>query len=139
MSNLIVPSVPFSPIPHVSVPADALGLQPCLDPVKKSPAKIAPLEFVPTPKPILDTYVAAPSGRCSVKGCVFPLPHGRTECHYHELVRSEAVLFQSHQPSHLLSLKAPFGIPEEEIDNSRLQDRQRQAAEREAFILDEPA
>jgi hypothetical protein len=37
----------------------------------------------------------------------------------------------------LLSLQAPFGIPDEEPDDSRQQDRQRQAAEREAFLLDE--
>jgi hypothetical protein len=39
----------------------------------------------------------------------------------------------------LLSLQAPFGIPDEEPDDSRQQDRKRQAAEREAFILDEAA
>jgi hypothetical protein len=36
-------------------------------------------------------------------------------------------------------LSAPFGEPEEEFDDSRQQDRKRQSAEREAFILDEPA
>lgn len=74
-----------------------------------------------------------------MKGCVFPAPSpDRTECHYHELLRSEAELFQSHQPSHLLLLHAPLGVPEQEPDDSRQQDRKRQAAEREAFILDEP-
>jgi hypothetical protein len=37
----------------------------------------------------------------------------------------------------LLSLHAPFGIPDNEPDDSRQQDRKRQAAEREAFILDD--
>jgi hypothetical protein len=39
----------------------------------------------------------------------------------------------------LLSLHAPFGIPDDEPDDSRHQDRKRRAAEREAFILDETA
>jgi hypothetical protein len=39
----------------------------------------------------------------------------------------------------LLSLQAPFGIPDEEPDDSRYEDRKRQAAEREAFLLDEAA
>jgi len=39
----------------------------------------------------------------------------------------------------LLSLQAPFGIPDEEPDDSRQQDRKRQAAQREEFILDEAA
>jgi len=61
-------------------------------------------------------------------------------CHYHELLHSpEASLFASHQPTHLMSLQAPFGIPDEEPDDTRHEDRKRQAAERAAFILDEPA
>jgi hypothetical protein len=59
-------------------------------------------------------------------------------CHYHELLQSEAELFQSHQPTLLLCRQAPFGLPEEEPDDSRQEDRKRLAAEREAFILDEP-
>jgi hypothetical protein len=47
--------------------------------------------------------------------------------------------FQSHQPSHLLLLYAPFGISDTEPDDSRQQDRKRQDAEREAFLLDEAA
>ena len=77
-----------------------------------------------------------------MKGCVFPAPFlGHTLCHYHELQESdaEAAHFQSHQPTLLLSLQAPFGIPDDEPDDSRQQDRKRQAAEREAFLLDEPA
>jgi len=50
---------------------------------------------------------------------------------------AEAELFGSHQPTLLLSLYAPFGIPDEEPDDSRQQDRKRQAAERVAFLLDE--
>jgi hypothetical protein len=47
------------------------------------------------------------------------------------------MLFQSHQPSYLLTLQAPFGVPDFEPDDSRQQDRKRQAAEREMFLLDE--
>jgi hypothetical protein len=54
-------------------------------------------------------------------------------------MHSEAEHFQSYQPTHLLSLHAPFGIPYDEPDDSRQQDRKRQAAEREAFLLDEAA
>ena len=60
-------------------------------------------------------------------------------CHYHELLQSdeEAEHFQSHQPTLLLSLRAPFGIPDYEPDDSRQEDRRRQAAERHAFLFDE--
>jgi hypothetical protein len=64
---------------------------------------------------------------------------GATVCHYHELQQSEAEHFQSHQPSELLLLHAPFGVPDHEPDDSRHKDRKRQAAEREAFLLDEAA
>jgi hypothetical protein len=39
----------------------------------------------------------------------------------------------------LLSLHAPFGIPDVEPDDSRQRDRKRQAAEREEFLMDEAA
>lgn len=62
-------------------------------------------------------------------------------CRYHQLQQSaeEAEHFQSLQPTLLLTLHAPFGIPDYEPDDSRQQDRKRQAVEREAFILDEAA
>jgi hypothetical protein len=100
----------------------------------------APKVVAQIQKPISESPAAVPSARCSIKGCVFPAPAtGGTECHYHELLRSEGELFQSRQPSHLLALRAPFGIPEQEPDDFRQQDRKRQAAEREAFVLDEAA
>ncbi len=37
-----------------------------------------------------------------------------------------------------MSRQVAFGLPDEEPDDSRQQDRQRQAAEREAFIMEEP-
>jgi len=87
----------------------------------------------PAPTPQIST-------RRSVKGCVFPASHkGGLECRLHELQQSEAALFQSHQPSLLLLLHSPFGIPDHEPDDARQKDRERQAAEREAFILDEAA
>jgi hypothetical protein len=142
MSNLILPLSPLVDNPPRPLPqsSGALGVQPCLEPVPDVPRKSTPLEVAPSRETVSAPSAPAPSARCSVKGCVFPAPaQGRTECHYHELLRSEAELFQSHQPSHLLSLRAPFGIPDQEPDDSRQQDRKRQAVEREAFILDEAA
>ena len=81
-----------------------------------------------------------PSLRCSVRGCVFPVPrHGRRKCQYHALQHSEASLFESRQPSCLLQLQAPFGLPDHEPDDSRQKDRARWASEREAFLLDDAA
>jgi len=140
MSNLILPSSSLAVIPNPPLPQSSggLALQPCLEPIPDVCRTSAPLPVVPDTKTV--TAPPDPSPRCSVKGCVFPAPpQGRPECHYHELLRTEAELFQSHQPSHLLSLQAPFIIPEEAPDDSRQQDRKRQAAEREAFILDEAA
>jgi hypothetical protein len=37
-----------------------------------------------------------------------------------------------------MSRQVAFGLPDEEPDDSRQQDRQRQAAEREEFLLDGP-
>jgi hypothetical protein len=118
-------------------------LQPCLEPVAVPVPEVChdstPAEMGSSKMPDSDLTSPAPSARCSVKGCVFPAPpQGRAECRYHELLRSEAELFQSHQPSHLLELRAPFGIAEEESDDSPQQDRKRQAAEWDAFVLDEP-
>jgi hypothetical protein len=137
MSNLILPSSPFagtSPRPiHRS--SGALGLQPCFEPVPDHSPTQSPANTVASTPP-----APSPSPRCSVKGCVFPATAaGQMECHYHGLLRTEAKLFQSHQPSHLLLLHAPLVAPEQEPDDSRQRDRKRQAAEREVFILDEPA
>ena len=143
MSNLTLPSSPLAGVPPRSLPfpqsCGALGVQPCLEPVTDLARNTTPANVVPSGEPVSAPPAPAPSARCSVKGCVFPAPApGGTECHYHELLRSEAELFQSHQPSHLLLLHAPLGVAEQEPDDSRHQDRRRQAAEREAFILDEP-
>ncbi len=140
MSNLIFPLPPpvMSPPQPLSQPCGALAVQPCVAPIPGVPLAPTPCA-APQPKiPISAAPAPLPSARCSVKGCVFPTPsRGSAICHYHELLQSEAELFQSHQPSHLLSLHAPFGIPDNEPDDSRQQDRKRQAAEREAFILDD--
>lgn len=142
MSNLMFPLPPLVDIPPrtPSQPCGALAAQPCLAPVPAIPGPSTPPAVPALEKPASATLVPYPSARCSVKGCVFPAPlQGHTMCHYHELLQSEGELFQSQQPSHLLSLHAPFGIPDDEPDDSRQQDRKRQAAEREAFILDEAA
>ncbi len=144
MSNLIHPLSPLVNIPPrpPSTPCGPLAVQPCLAPAPAVPPPSIPTA-VPLPeRPGSDAPAPRRSPRCSVKGCVFPAPiQGSTTCHYHELLQSdaEAPHFQSHQPSHLLSLYAPFGVPEAEPDDSRQQDRKRQDAEREAFLLDEPA
>lgn len=142
MSNLIYPLPPLRGIPArpSSQPAGALAVQTC-------PAPLPAISAPPTPPAVQEKPAAAPpaplpSARCSVKGCVFPAPvPEHTMCHYHELLQSdaEAEHFQSQQPTLLLSLYAPFGIPDEEPDDSRHKDRKRQAAEREAFLLGDEA
>jgi hypothetical protein len=142
MSNLIsqiapVASIPPQPLPK---PSGALAAQPCPVPLPEVFRTTIP-PAVPLPK---GAAPAAPaprqSPRCSVKGCVFPVSGwGKTICRSHELQQSEGELFQSQQPSYLLSLYAPFGVPDHEPDNSRQEDRNRQAAEREAFLMDEVA
>jgi len=142
MSNLIYPLPPLAKTPPrpPSEPCGALAAEPCLAPVPAVPGPSTPSAAPRPEKPPSDPPAPLPSARCSVKGCVFPVPlQGHTKCHYHELLQSEGELFESHQPSQLLSLHAPFGIPDDEPDDSRHQDRKRRAAEREAFILDETA
>jgi hypothetical protein len=122
-SSLATPSI--GPCPsrlaaklHVSVP-----------PATAEPGHLAP-SLAADPMP----------SRCAVKGCVFPVSSdAKRRCRYHELFASEAHLFQSHQPSHLLAIQALPDILEIEVDDSRQKDRARQAAEREAFLLEEPA
>ena len=140
MSNPMSALPPVGSIPPRprSEPCGALAAETCLVPVPALPGPSTPPE-VRLPE---QSASAAPaprqSARCSVKGCVFPAPlQGHTKCHYHELLQSEGELFQSHQPSRLLALYAPFGVPDDEPDDSRQQDRKRQAAEREAFLLDD--
>ena len=142
MSNLMFPlpalvrTSPQSP----SEPCGSLATQPCLAPLPALPGPSTPPADLLPDEPASAPPAPLPPARCSVKACVFPAPSpGKTKCRYHELLQAEAELFQSQQPSHLLSLHAPFGIPNDEPDDSRLQDRKRQAAEREAFILDEAA
>lgn len=141
MSNPIYPLAPLlnTPPRPPYEPSGALAVQPCLAPIPaileaSTSSDVPPLEKPPTAPP---APLELP--RCTEKGCVFPAPQGHTMCRYHELMQSdaEAELFESHQPTLLLSFQAPFGIPDEEPDDSRQQDRKRQAAEREAFLLDE--
>ena len=142
MSNLTFPLPSLMSTSHQSLsqPCGALAVQPCLAPVPSPPQPSTPLSASQSEKPATAPVSPLPVARCSVKGCVFPVSTpGHNQCHYHDLLQSEAELFQSHQPSHLLALHAPFGIPDEEPDDSRQKDRKRQAAEREAFILDEAA
>ena len=140
MSNLIFPlAFPVSALPQPRAQAcGGLAVQPCLAPGNAASAPSVP-PAAPLPTLSNATPAPLPSPRCSVKGCVFPAPDAETKrCHYHELLHSEGEIFQSHQPTYLLSLHAPFGIADEEPDNTRREDRKRKAAEREKFLLDEP-
>lgn len=139
MSNLIYP-LTFSEI----VPPQATSGSCCatLDapprfarssnvPRTQPPGAGLQLEGEPAPAPFA-------SARCSIKACVFPAASSpATKCKYHALLDSEAYLFQSHQPSHLLLLQAPFDDYDDEADDFKQRDRERTAAERESFILDE--
>jgi hypothetical protein len=123
-----------------ATPGGAPATATCLAPVSVAPGRsIPPVAYRPE-RPASLASASQHSPRCTVKGCVFPASSpGDSVCRYHELLRSpEAGLFESHQPTYSLSLQAPFGVPDHEPDDSRHKDRERWAAEREAFIFDEP-
>ena len=76
--------------------------------------------------------------RCRHKACVFPAQPGtRGECAYHRRQSAEPRCFQSLQPTSLLLDQAKFGLPDEEPDDGRVQDRNRLASERVRFMLGE--
>jgi hypothetical protein len=140
MSNLNYPLT----FPEIVPPQATSGSYATLDVQPRS----ARVSNVPRIQPreaasqLKDEPALAPSAsaRCSIKACVFPAASSpAAKCRYHTLLDSDAYLFQSHQPSHLMLLYAPFGVSDHEPNDSRQQDRKRQAAERESFILDESA
>lgn len=144
MSNLMNPLPPLvsRPLyPHTE-PCGSLAAPSCLSLVSPM-AGLSNLQAVPLgEKPASATPAASRSGRCSVKGCVFPVSlRGHVLCRYHELFQSdaEAQHFQSHQPTLLFSLYAPCDAFDQEPNDSRQQDRRRQAEEREAFLLEDAA
>lgn len=139
MPNLIFSLPPIASVPPRPPPEScgALAAQPCLAPIPAVPPASTP-PAIPPPEESVTPSASRQSPRCAVKGCVFPAPYlGHPECHYHELQQAEGALFQSHQPSHLLTLHMPLGVPDYELDDSRYRDRKRQAAERESFLLEE--
>jgi hypothetical protein len=74
------------------------------------------------------------SGRCSVKGCIFPSAgQGGDQCRHHLLAEQEPKFFLSMQPSILLLDQAKFGIPDQDYEDPRARDRRRLAALREKF------
>jgi hypothetical protein len=78
--------------------------------------------------------------RCRHKGCVFPAqPGGFGECADHRRRSLEPGCFQSQQPTFLLLDQAKFGLPDSEPDDSRVQDRHRQAEERVRIMLEDAA
>lgn len=80
-----------------------------------------------------------PLPRCRQKGCVFPAQPGGDECADHRRRSLEPAYFQSQQPTFLLLDQARFGLPDSEPDDSRVKDRQRLAAERVRFLLEDAA
>jgi hypothetical protein len=92
------------------------------------------------PKPASQPAQKLSSWRCREKGCVFPArPDGNGKCSYHRLQQLEPNLFESLQPTVLMLEQVKFGLPEDEPDDSRVVDRNRQAAERAAFLWEEAA
>lgn len=80
------------------------------------------------------------SRRCSERGCVFPVSFISGEkCLYHHLEALEPGFFESTQPTLSMLDQAKFGLPDGEPDDSRVVDRNRQAAQRVAFLLEEAA
>jgi hypothetical protein len=75
------------------------------------------------------------STRCQEKACVFPAARGG-RCLQHDRQTREPFLFSSHQPTRVVLDQGKFGVPEEEIDTSRAQDRRKLAALRETFLED---
>jgi hypothetical protein len=73
--------------------------------------------------------------RCREKGCVFPAARaGR--CLQHDRQSREPIIFSSHQPTRVVLDQGKFGVPETEVDTSRVKDRRRLAALRETFLED---
>lgn len=92
------------------------------------------------PKPACLLALKLSSWRCREKGCVFPAkPDGNGKCFYHRLQQLEPNMFESLQPTVLMLEQVKFGLPEDEPDDSRVVDRNRQAAERAAFLWEEAA
>ena len=97
-----------------------------------------PLTCARGPNPAASATPAPPapggaSGRCAVKGCIFPVARGGIQCLLHDLAEKEPKHFLSVQPSVLLLDQAKFGVPDSDYDDSRARDRRRLAALREKF------
>jgi hypothetical protein len=93
-----------------------------------------------TPKAAESSASAFSAARCKEKGCIFPAEFAALgKCIHHHRELTEPDLFCSLQPTLLLLGQAKYGLPESEPDDSRFLDRRRQAAEREAFQLEEAA
>ena len=76
--------------------------------------------------------------RCCQKGCVYPARAGGIgECDHHHRESLDPAAYQSQQPSSLLLDQAKFGLPDEEPEDTRTQDRHRLALERTTFLLEE--
>lgn len=92
-------------------------------------------QTVPSLQPI--PHVEAFAQRCSEKGCVFPAStDGSGRCVQHDRQSREPSLFSSFQPTRLVLDRAKFGLPEVEVDTSRVKDRRKLADMRQAFLED---
>jgi hypothetical protein len=74
--------------------------------------------------------------RCVERGCVFPVHRTSSRCLHHDRQLKEPALYQSFQPTSAVVDRGRFGVPGEEVDDSRFRDRKRLASQREAFLDD---
>lgn len=114
-------------------------------PVSSNPLPIQPAESATWPKlwpqgaplPQQLRHNEAIAQKCSEKSCVFPAsPDGSGRCRQHDRQSREPNLFSSFQPTRLVLDRAKFGLPEAEVDTSRVQDRRKLADMRQAFLED---
>jgi hypothetical protein len=92
------------------------------------------------PRPAESSARPSRAARCNERGCVFPAePDALGKCIHHQRELTEPDMLCSLQPTLLLLGQAKFGLLDYEPDDSRFVDRRRQAAEWEAFQLEEAA
>jgi hypothetical protein len=93
------------------------------------------LEAAPTPPAVQATRgIPRSPGRCSERGCVFPAEeNGSGLCFYHQRQQLEPALFSSWQPTWLILNRSAAGLDGCGSSHDRGHDRQRLAAQWDAF------